>query len=736
MELRQYLLIVRRWIWLLITALVLSAAGGYYATSYQVPVYQASTRALVMRPPLEQSSDMTYYSDLQLVQTYIQLLTTQPVLDAASVRLGYPVQKSQIKITQSGDTHVLVVTIEDHTPQRAADIANVLIQVMVEQNELLQKSRFVSTEESIQAQITQVESQINSLELQVDSLSTQNLQDQLAQVETQIAPLEEEVSTLQQEIAALEAAASSEQAKRTPNADVIQANKTRIAEKQSRIDQLQPLLSLYQEIYSNLVVLGKPLDSGSNGDSRVARLQATLDLYQSLYTNLLSSLETVRLARLQSTPNIVQIEQAAVPSSPIRPRPMQNALLVGGVGLLLAAGVVFLIEYLDDTLKTPEDAEQVLGLPVLGFVAQMHYKKRDTEEIFVTLQPRSPVSEAFRTLRTNLEFAGVDKPICTILVTSAGPGEGKTTVAANLAAIFSQAKKRVLLLDADMRRPRIHSMFGMANRSGLSSLFLGQDHRESLGRSRPDLPNLLVVTSGALPPNPAELLGSAKMDQILSEFQKHVDVVIIDTPPSLVADAQILAGKVDAVLLVIQPGKTHAEAARACLESLNRSGARIVGVVMNRIPRNRSYYYGGYQYYVSRHNKGYYSTDKAERPIEEPARRPADRPAQKPLPRGGEQAPAHMPRQEPVRTPLQKLLKEQKELSREKPLEDTKPSPKRNTVEPEQAYAEESFLEAPSVHKLFENLEVAPNAAPSQADPQDNPDSLFNWVLPRDQPST
>jgi capsular exopolysaccharide synthesis family protein len=483
------------------------------------------------------------------------------------------------------------------------------------------------------------------------------------------------------------------------------------------------------------------VEADSNTSARQTQLQSTLALYQNLYLNLLNSLETIRLARLQNTPNIVQIEPASIPTAPVRPRPLQNTGLAAAVGLMLAAGIVFLVEYLDDTLKTPEDVERILGLPVLGFVAQMHYKKRGKEDVFVIQQPRSPVAEAFRTLRTNLEFAAVEKPIRSLLVTSAGPSEGKTTVAANLAAVFSQAKK----LDADMRRPGIHRMLGMANRSGLSNLFLGPDPAERIGRSRRDLPNLLVVTSGGLPPNPAELLASAKMDRILEEFHKHVDVVIIDTPPSLVSDAQILAGKVDAVVLVIQPGKTHAAMAKACLETLNRSGARIVGVVMNRIPRNRSYYYGGYQYYASRsENKGYYSRDKAERPVKEPAQRPAQKPVR---------APAPMPAQEPVPSLLQKTLQTQTAaVPGGKPVQgpaqtfvqasarstteqrqpDTKPAAHGTSSQPEKHHPEESFLGVPSVHKLFENVDVAPHAAPLQAKPPDNSGSLFDWAFPPD----
>jgi succinoglycan biosynthesis transport protein ExoP len=606
MELKQYLQIVRRWAWLLLLGLILGGAGGYYGSRMQEPVYQASTRALVMRAPQERSSDMTYLSDQQLVQTYVQLLNTQPIRDAASERLGYEVEKEQVKVQQTRDTQIIEVIIEDHDPKRAADIANMLLTVLIEHNESLQTGRYADTEASIQAQIAQVETQINTIQLQVDEISTQNFQDQLTEVETQIKPLQEEVSTLQQEIAALQPAYNQER-------------KTQVAEKQARIDQIQPLLNLYQQIYSNLVVLGKPVESGTDASSRLTQLQSTLDLYQNLYINLLSSLESVRLARLQNTPNIVPIEPAVAAEEPIRPRPLMNTALATAVGLMLAAGIVFLVEYLDDTLKTPEHVERVLGIPVLGFVAEMQYKGKSAEDVYVSRQPRSPVSEAFRSLRTNLEFASVQKPIHTIVVTSPGPAEGKTTVAVNLAAIFALSGKRVALLDADMRRPYVHRLLGMPNRQGLSNLFRSQEGVQSVSRNKLELPQLTVITSGSLPPNPAELLGSERMSQILAEIQGLVDVVVIDTPPSLVADAQILAGKVDAVLLVIQPGSTHIEAARSSLELFKRAGARVIGTVLNRIPRNRDYYYGGYKYYSPySDSKGYYIQDDPA-PVKKPA---------------------------------------------------------------------------------------------------------------------
>jgi succinoglycan biosynthesis transport protein ExoP len=597
MELKEYLRIVKHWAWLLSLGLVLGGAAGYIFSNYQTPVYQASTRIMIMRPPQESVSDYTYLSGQQLTQTYVQLVTTQPVLDAASAEVGYTIEREQITVQQIRDTQVIQLTVEDENPQHAAQIANVLVLKLIEQNDAFQVGRFNAAEDSLREQIRQMESQIAGLQTVINQISSQNLQDQIAQLEAQIKPLQEEVLKLEQEIAALP--------------DYITQNKILIAEKQARINQIKPLLNVYQEIYSNLVVFGKPINEGS-GDPQLMQLQSTLELYQQIYLNLLKSLETIRLARLQNTPNIVQIEPASVPDLPIRPRPVMNTVLAAVIGLMLAAGIVFFIEYLDDTLKTPDDVERLLGVPVLGFIAEMQYKGK-ADEVYVARQPRSPVSEAFRSLRTNLEYAAVQKPIHTLIITSPEPYEGKTTVAVNLAAIYSQAKRNVTLVDADLRHPNVHRYMGLPNLDGLSNLFRDHSDMTKVFRSRADLPRLTVITTGSMPPNPAELLGSDRMTHILEELRSLSEMVIIDTPPSLVADAQVLAAKVDAVLLVVKPGKTSVEAARSSLELFRRAGARVVGVVMNRIPRNRSYYYGGYKYFSPYNDtKGYFASPEIE----------------------------------------------------------------------------------------------------------------------------
>lgn len=591
----------RRWAWLLVVGLALGALGGFLGSIYQTPIYQASTRILVLRSSQAEKNTDTYLSDQQLVQTYIQLLTTRPVLQGASTLLGFNVSASQVSVQQISGMQAIKLTVEDANPQRAADIANILVQVLIDQNEQIQTGRYTLTEQSIQAQITQVEKQISTMGAEIENVSTETVQQQLKQVEAQIATMQAEVTQLQNDIRLLTPAKTNEQ-------------QFLLSEKEGRLNQIQPILLLSQQIYTDLVVLGKPSTS-QDDTSRLSQLQTTMKLYQEIYINLLNNLEAIRLARLQNTPNVVPIESAVVPLSPIRPKPVTNTGLAAVVGLMLAGGIAFLIEYLDNTIRTPEDVERILNLPIIGYIGDIYLKKGEAMDVHVMKNPRSPVSEAFRSLRTNLEYTNVDRSLMKLLIASSGPGEGKSTIASNLAAIIVQGGKRVLLIDADMRRPRIHSIFGISNRVGLSTLFRGNVTVRTAMRPVAGVENFFIIPSGNPPPNPTELLASARMDQILLEASREVDVIIVDCPPSLVADYQVLSTKMDGVIMVIQPGSTHADAAAAMLDQMGRVNANILGIVLNKIPRNSSYF-SGYHYYSSYAKRGgyYYQGEEQGQP--------------------------------------------------------------------------------------------------------------------------
>lgn len=368
-----------------------------------------------------------------------------------------------------------------------------------------------------------------------------------------------------------------------------------------QLDRLQiEITDTDAEITNLQTQLGDMVSARQIADTQtqIAGLQSKLNTLQTNYATLLSNTSQGAVNSLQV------IETAPLPIVPIGPNKPLTILTGAAIGFVLAAAAAYLMEYLDDTLKTPEEISNVLEAPVIGYIAET-LSAADEDSILVVRQPRSSIAEAYRTLRTNLEFAGVDRPLRTILITSASPSDGKTTIASNLAAIIAQGGKRVILLDADLRRPRVHRLTALTNRFGLSDVFRDQMSLDGVRQPISGIENLSVITSGSLPPNPAELLKSGRMDTILSDLQQLADMVIIDSPPFLVSDPSVLATKVDGVLLVTRPGQTNAETLKAVHQQFNRVGARILGVVLNRIPHRTGFYYGGYRYYYAPY---YYSS--------------------------------------------------------------------------------------------------------------------------------
>ena len=290
------------------------------------------------------------------------------------------------------------------------------------------------------------------------------------------------------------------------------------------------------------------------------------------------------------------LSPAATPSAPVRPRPVRSAVLAAAVGLFFGCGLVFLVEYLDDSVKTKDDLARVAPYtPVIGLIPNVDdWLPGDTPRVVSISDPRGPAAEAYRTLRTSLQFVSLERQVRTLLVTSPNAEEGKSTTLANLGVALARAGQRVLILCCDLRRPRIHEFFGLDNSVGFTSVLLGKVPLAGALQAVPGQGRLLLLPSGPLPPNPSELLASKRTVELLTSLQNEADIVLVDAPPVLpVTDALVLSGRMDATLLVCLAGfTTRTDAARA-LELLGQVGAPLVGTVLNGVARDAGY---GYAY--------------------------------------------------------------------------------------------------------------------------------------------
>lgn len=326
------------------------------------------------------------------------------------------------------------------------------------------------------------------------------------------------------------------------------------------------------------------------------QLQARLTQYRTIYSNLVTSYEQIRLAEEQTSTNVVVSEPASVPYIPVSPKTTRNTVLAVVAGMLLGAGAVFAVDTFDDTIKNPEEIRRKFNLPILGMIPW--HTTPDNKPI-AQFEPRSPTAEAFRALRTNITFAAVDRPLRRIMVTSPTPQEGKTTISSSLAVVLAQADKQIVLIDADLRRPKVHRKFGLHNRIGLTDMFVRPLDALSGIVKFVEIHGLAVITSGGLPPNPAELLTSQKMIDILDRLNQDFDIILIDTPPVLtVTDAAALAPAMDGVIVVAKPGSTKLSSLQQTLMQLRSVGARVLGVVLNDVnPKSRKYGYYYNRYY-------------------------------------------------------------------------------------------------------------------------------------------
>jgi non-specific protein-tyrosine kinase len=615
MELRQYFSLVWKWTWLIVLAVLIAATSSFIASKAATPLYRTKTTMMIGR--VTQNPDpnnVDLWTSQQLAYTYIQLARREPVLKGAIESLGLQMDwralAGQISASGIPQTQLLEITVIDSDPYRAKVVADAIAQQLI----LLGPGT------------------ANKRNVEQDAFTIAQLED----LKLKIQDGQDEVIRLRQE---LDAANSARQ----------------IQDLQTRVSVLENKISGWQSTYSQLLI------SYQGGD-----------------VNALSVLE-----------------EADIPSTPFSPNVMNNVLVAAAIGLVLAAGGAFLIEYLDDTVKSPNDVTRATKLPNLvsiPFIEGTDYP----DKLIAIRQPLSPVVESFRLLRTNLQFSMLDRPLTTLMMTSPSPSEGKSVALANLAVVLAQSGRKVIVVDTDLRRPTQHKIFGLPNRIGLTDALLEviSPNAEAIRQSRefksalrsfpgkemiPDenrnantiaelfsdmraarykaeepnpkprtgsavaashqpaadcieimdlskflqetqVENLCILSTGTLPPNPAELLGSELMAMLIHTLKSQVDIVLFDSPPTLLfADAAVLSTRVDGVLLINDMGRTRTNESIRAADELRRVRANLIGVVLNRAGKregNYNYYY--YYYYQDGERKHRSSRARFKLPFEIP----------------------------------------------------------------------------------------------------------------------
>lgn len=376
----------------------------------------------------------------------------------------------------------------------------------------------------------------------------------------------------------------------------------------------QKLVKTYAEFAKSRMV-GEHVIEGLNLDLKVTELQEMLTvtpkgdtefltlsvkasdpkLAQDITNQYAKSLKAVS-AEVKKVDNVQLLDEAILPQGKDSPRVSLNIAIAFFLGLMVSVGLAFLLEYLDNTLKSKEDIERISELPVIGLLPfDETLASGKAQQLITYTNPKSNTSEAYRTLRTNIQFSSLDRDLRTLVVTSTKPGEGKSTITSNMAIAMAQSGKKVLLLDCDLRKPTIHKKFGVTNVKGLTNVLLKDKKFEDCVLITKQ-ENLHVVTSGPIPPNPSELLGSNKFKILLKHLSSIYDVILVDAPPALiVTDAQILSSVCDGTVLLTSYGETEKEALLEGKSLLTKVNSNILGIILNKIPEGgKGSYYGTY----------------------------------------------------------------------------------------------------------------------------------------------
>lgn len=544
MELLQYWKIVRKRLWLILLLVAVAIAATLIINSQTPPVYRSTTRLLLRPGSASEWPGSISAAAQEMGTTYGEFMRSWSFAESMAREMGgeiTPFDVLEFSSSRYVPSQFFDINATYRDPVTAQRLAATAAQVLISQNIARQ-----------QAQQEQVRAQEDPIQV-AERERLKELQDSLT---GELEYYADRIDSLKGEIARLESLP------RSGESD-------------------QQILDLRRELLDN----------------------------QSLRISALSSLANTQTALVGGSGSgnpdtAIVLDEARLPEAPL-----PSNLLVSLATAIVAAigagiGLAFLLEYLDFTIKTPQELDTIYGITTLGVTGIIagkegrNGKRGDQEDLVTLIAPRSPVSEAFRALRTNLQFSDPEHELRSLLITSAGPVEGKSLTAANLAISMAQAGKQVILVDCDLRKPKIHRLFGAAKAPGISNLIIDAGLPFDAYLQATAVEGLRVLTCGMLPPNPAELLSSARAAEVMKELEAHADLVIYDSPPAAtVTDAVILATRVDGVLQVVKAGATRRDVVLQGKAVLENVGARVLGPILNQVNSDDLGYYSYYYYY-------------------------------------------------------------------------------------------------------------------------------------------
>jgi capsular exopolysaccharide synthesis family protein len=709
-HLLDYVIILRKHQWLILTFLLTVVTVVTIATFKMKPVYEAAARVEVDREaqnelPFQPTNSYDEYADMdtyietqtKILQSETLALQTIKTMDltrypefggnpaAGTFGQGASLKRPAIlgaflgslSVVRVPNSRLIEVRFAAQNPQLAAQVVNAHLQNYIEQNfrskydATTQASNWLSSElEELRIKVEKSEdarlayerqNQIWQIDEKQD-ITTQKLGDlSRADTEAQTDVAQKEAlyrMAISGNVDALPAALSNGvvqdllRRKSQLDEDYAQAinqygpnfpKVLRLAAQQKEVDadlanarktMVESVEEDYNTARGHLALLQEALDKQKADANDLAEklvqyniLQHDADSNKQLYDGLLQKLKEAGITAGLRSSNIRVVDPALVPTSPSRPRKAKNVLLALLVGLVGGVGLAIFREYLDNTVKSPTDIESLTGLPSLAVVPFLpglngHHGKlsriaREATgqgvssprvELLAYVQPKSQISEAFRALRTSLLLSQAEHPPQVILVTSALPREGKTTAAVNLAVTLAQLGDRTLVMDADLRKPGIRRALNLTSGkdAGLSSYLAGVSSLDEVTTSHPAISNLAALTTGPVPPSPADLLSSLRMRETIADLRRRFKFIVIDSPPILAAtDAVILSSLTDGVLLVVRSGATPKEAFTRARDLLGAVKSRLLGVVLNAVDSSAPDYYYSYRYYPYAYGYGY-----------------------------------------------------------------------------------------------------------------------------------